>query len=33
MDRLGLLFDTLGEVPASNRVTRDDFVFGVTVSF
>jgi hypothetical protein len=33
LDKLGFLFDTLGDVPGSDRVSRDDFIFGVTVSF
>jgi len=33
LERLGLLFDTLGEVPTGDTVVRDDFVFGMTVSF
>ena len=33
LDRLGLLFPTLGEVPIGNRVVRNDFLFGLCVSF
>jgi hypothetical protein len=33
LDRLEFFFDTLGDVPGGDRVTRDDFLFGITVSF
>jgi hypothetical protein len=33
LDRLDIFFDTLGEVPGNSRVTRDDFLAGVTLSF
>ncbi len=33
LDRLDLFFDTIGDVPGGDRVTRDDFLFGFTVSF
>lgn len=33
LQRLQLLFPTLGDVPGADRVHRDDFVFGMTLSF
>jgi hypothetical protein len=33
LSKLGILFATLGDVPGDTRVSRDDFVFGMTVSF
>jgi hypothetical protein len=33
LSKLELLFPTLGDVPSGTRVSRDDFVFGMTVSF
>lgn len=33
LDKLDLFFDTLGDVPGGDSVTRDDFLFGLTVSF
>jgi hypothetical protein len=33
LERLGLVFKTLGEVPVGSRVTRHDLLLGLTVSF
>ena len=33
LDRLGIVFPTLGDVPGDDRVTRDDLSLGLTVSF
>ena len=33
LNKLEIFFPTLGDVPVGTRVSRDDFVFGVTVSF
>jgi hypothetical protein len=33
LERLELLFSTLGDVPADERVSRHDFLFGMTLSF
>lgn len=33
VDKLGLFFDTLGDVPGNERVARHDFLFGATLSF
>lgn len=33
LDKLGIEFPTLGDVPGTGRVSRHDFVFGVTLSF
>jgi len=33
LDELGLIFNTLGDVPGGDLVTRDDFIFGLTLSF
>ena len=33
LDELGILFNTLGDVPGGDLVTRDDFLFGLTLSF
>jgi len=32
IEKLGIVFDTVGDIPSGN-VSRDDFLFGVTVSF
>lgn len=33
LTKLELLFPTLGDVPGETRVSRNDFVLGMTVSF
>ncbi len=33
LEKLGLLFSTLGDIPGSERVSRHDFLFGMTLSF
>ena len=33
LDKLNLVFDTLGDVPGTERVSRNDFIFGFTLSF
>lgn len=33
LDRLGILFDELGDIPGTESVTRDDFLLGATLSF
>lgn len=33
LDKLAIAFPTLGDVPGTGRVSRHDFVFGVTLSF
>ena len=33
LGKLEIFFPTLGDVPGSDRVHRDDFVFGLSLSF
>jgi hypothetical protein len=33
LEKLSFVFDTLGDIPASERITRSDFLFGLSVSF
>jgi hypothetical protein len=33
LENLGLVFTTLGDVPSSERVYRNEFAFGLTLSF
>ena len=33
LEKLGIVFPTLGDVPGSNWVTRDDFLLGLTLSY
>jgi hypothetical protein len=33
IDKIALLFPTLGDIPGGGRVSRHDFVFGITLSF